>query len=102
MNVNEKTEKHLTTIKTILVILLIITVLAVSKISGKVSIQILLSVFIFLLVLPLVSALEKGKFPSWLATVIAVLVIIAAVLFFVWFVFFSVDMLMNTCFYLSF
>ena len=95
MNVNEKTEKHLSTIKTILVILLIITVLAVSKISGKVSIQILLSVFIFLLVLPLVSALEKGKFPSWLATVIAVLVIIAAVLFFVWFVFFSVDMLMQ-------
>ena len=95
MNVNEKTEKHLSTIKTILVILLIITVLAVSKISGKVSIQILLSVFIFLLVLPLVSALEKGNFPSWLATVIAVLVIIAAVLFFVWFVFFSVDMLMQ-------
>ena len=95
MNVNEKTEKHLSTIKTILVILLIIAVLAVSKISGKVSIQILLSVFIFLLVLPLVSALEKGKFPSWLATVIAVLVIIAAVLFFVWFVFFSVDMLMQ-------
>ena len=95
MNVNEKTEKHLTTIKTILVILLIIAVLAVSKISGKVSIQILLSLFIFLLVLPLVSALEKAKFPSWLATVIAVLVIIAAVLFFVWFVFFSVDMLMQ-------
>ena len=95
MNVNEKTEKHLTTIKTILVILLIIAVLAVSKISGKVSIQILLSLFIFLLVLPLVSALEKAKFPSWLATVIAVLVIVAAVIFFVWFVFFSVDMLMQ-------
>ena len=95
MNVNEKTEKHLSTIKTILVILLIIAVLAVSKISGKVSIQILLSLFIFLLVLPLVSALEKAKFPSWLATVIAVLVIVAAVLFFVWFVFFSVDMLMT-------
>ena len=95
MNVNEKTEKHLTTIKTILVILLIIAVLAVSKISGKVSIQILLSLFIFLLVLPLVSALEKARFPSWLATVIAVLVIVAAVIFFVWFVFFSVDMLMT-------
>ncbi|MBR4121165.1 MAG: hypothetical protein IKT95_05365, partial [Spirochaetales bacterium] len=34
---NEKTEKHLSTIKTILVILLIIAVLAVSKISGKVT-----------------------------------------------------------------
>ena len=95
MNVNEKTEKHISTIKTIMVVLLIITVLAISKVSGKVSIQILLSVFIFLLVLPLVSALEKAKFPSWLATVIAVLVIIVTVLFFVWFVFFTVDMLIQ-------
>ena len=95
MNVNEKTAKHIATIKTILVILLIIAVLAVSKISGKVSIQILLSVFIFLLVLPLASALEKAKFPNWLATVITVLVIIITVLFFVWFVFFTVDMLMQ-------
>ena len=92
---NEKTEKHISTIKTILVILLIITVLAISKVSGKVSIQIMLSFFVFLLVLPLVLALEKARFPKWLATVIAVLVIIAAVLFFVWFVFFSVDMLMT-------
>ena len=95
MNVNEKTAKHIATIKTILVILLIIAVLAVSKISGKVSIQILLSVFIFLLVLPLASALEKAKFPNWLATVITVLVIIITVLFFVWFVFFTVDMLIQ-------
>ena len=92
---NEKTEKHISTIKTILVILLIITVLAISKVSGKVSIQIMLSFFVFLLVLPLVLALEKARFPKWLATVIAVLVIVATVLFFVWFVFFSVDMLMT-------
>ena len=92
---NEKTEKQISTIKTILVILLIVTVLAVSKISGKVSIQIMLSFFIFLLVLPLVSALEKAKMPQWLATAITVLVIIVVVLFFVWFVFFSVDMLIQ-------
>ena len=92
---NEKTEKQISTIKTILVILLIVTVLAISKISGKVSIQIMLSFFIFLLVLPLVSALEKAKMPQWLATAITVLVIILVVLFFVWFVFFSVDMLIQ-------
>ena len=95
MNVNEKTEKHISTIKTILVILLIITLLAISKISGKVSTQIMLSFFVFLLVLPLVSALEKAKVPQWLATLITVLVIIVVVLFFVWFVFFSVDMLIQ-------
>ena len=92
---NEKTEKHIKTIKTVLVILLIITVLAISKISGKVSIQIMLSFFVFLLVLPLVSVLEKAKIPQWLATVITVLVIIVVVLFFVWFVFFSVDLLIQ-------
>ena len=92
---NEKNEKQISTIKTILVILLIVTVLAISKISGKVSIQIMLSFFIFLLVLPLVSALEKAKMPQWLATAITVLVIILVVLFFVWFVFFSVDMLIQ-------
>ncbi len=92
---NEKTEKNISTLKTVMTILLIITVLAISKISGAVSIRILLSFFIFLLVLPLVSALEKAKFPNWLATVIAVLVIAAVVLFFVWFVFFSVDMLIQ-------
>lgn len=92
---NEKTEKNISTLKTVMTILLIITVLAISKISGAVSIRILLSVFIFLLVLPLVSALEKAKFPNWLSTVIAVLVIVAVVLFFVWFVFFSVDMLIQ-------
>ena len=57
---NEKTEKNISTLKTVMIILLIITVLAVSKISGAVSIRILLAFFIFLLVLPLVSALENA------------------------------------------
>ena len=91
----EKTEKNIRTIKVILIVLLVFTSLAVCKISGAVTIRILMSFFIFLLVLPLVTALEKAKFPSWLATIIAVLVIIVVVLFFVWFVFFSVDMLIQ-------
>ncbi|MBR6347436.1 MAG: AI-2E family transporter [Spirochaetales bacterium] len=92
---SEKTEKNIKTIKTIMAVLLLIAVLAICKLSGNVSIRILLSFFIFLLVLPLVTALEKAKFPSFLATVIAVLVIVIVVLFFVWFVFFSVDMLIQ-------
>lgn len=91
----EKTEKNIRTIKIILTVLLVFTSLAICKISGAVTIRILMSFFIFLLVLPLVTALEKAKFPSWLATILAVLVIIVVVLFFVWFVFFSVDMLIQ-------
>lgn len=92
---NEKTEKNIRTIRSIMVALIILVSLAICKISGAVSIRILMSFFIFLLVLPLVTALEKAKFPSLLATIIAVLVIIIVVLFFVWFVFFSVDMLIQ-------
>ncbi|MFC2821658.1 MAG: AI-2E family transporter [Sphaerochaeta sp.] len=91
----EKTEKNITTISTVLAVMLLIVILAVSKISGTVSIRILLALFIFLLELPLVSALEKAKFPSWLATLIAILVLVVVVVFFVWFVFFSVDLLIK-------
>ncbi len=94
-SMNEKTEKNIRAIKVLLIVMLVITMLAISKLAATVTIRIMLSFFIFLLVLPLVSALEKAKFPSWLATVIAVLVIICVVLFFVWFVFFSVDMLIQ-------
>ena len=92
----EKTEKNIKTIKTMLFVLMIIAILAVCKITGPVTIRVLLSFFIYLLVLPLVHTLEeKAKFPSWLATLLAVLVIVLVVVFFVWFVFFSVDMLME-------
>ncbi len=92
---NEKTEKNLRTIKIVLILLLILSILAVSKAASTVTIRIMLSMFIFLLVLPLVSALEGAKFPSWLATVIAVLVIVVVVFFFVWFMSFTVDMLIQ-------
>lgn len=91
----DRTEKNIKTIKTILVAFMILAVLAISKVSGEVSTQILLSVFIFLMVLPLVNILEKAKFPQWLATVIAILVIAIVILFFVWFVFFTVDLLIK-------
>ena len=92
---NDKPDKSIKTIKTVLVIMLILGILVLSKAAYNVSIRILLSFFVFLLVLPIVSTLEKAKFPHWLATVIAVLVIVVIVLLFIWFVFFSVDMLMD-------
>ncbi|MBR4426241.1 MAG: AI-2E family transporter, partial [Spirochaetales bacterium] len=92
---SEKPDKSIKTIKMVLIMLLLIAVLAVSKAAMNVSIRILLSFFVFLLVLPLATTLEKAKFPHWLATVIAILVIVIVVVFFVWFVFFSVEMLME-------
>ena len=92
---SDKSDKSLKTIKTVLVVLLILSLLVLSKAAQTVSIRILLSFFVFLLVLPIVSALEKAKFPHWFATVIAVLVIVVVVVMFIWFVFFSVEMLME-------
>lgn len=92
---SEKPDKSIKTIKMVLIMMLLLAVLVVSKAAVNVSIRILLSFFVFLLVLPLANTLEKAKFPHWLATVIAVLVIVIIVVFFVWFVFFSVEMLME-------
>lgn len=91
----EKKEKNLKHIRTLLSVLLVIAVMAVCKLTGDVSITLLLSIFIFIMVLPLVNALEKLKLPSWLATILAVLVIVILIFVFVWFVFYTVDVLVR-------
>ena len=90
-----KKDTNLKHIRTLLSLLLVIAVMAVCKITGEVSITLLLSIFIFILVLPFVNALEKAKLPSWLATIMAVLLIIVLMLAFVWFVFYTVDVLVR-------
>ncbi len=94
-NTQDKKEKYLKHIKMLLSVLLVIAVMAICKVSGEVSITLLLSLFIFILVLPLVNSLEKLKVPSWLATIIAVLLIIILMFAFVWFVFYTVDVLVR-------
>ncbi len=94
-NTQDKKEKYLKHIKTMLSLLLIIVFMAVCKLMGDVSITFLLSIFIFIMVLPLVNALEKVKIPGWLATIIAVLIIVIFMLAFVWFVFYTVDVLIR-------
>lgn len=94
-NTQDKKEKNLKHIKTMLSLLLIIVFMAVCKLMGDVSITFLLSIFIFIMVLPLVNTLEKVKIPGWLATIIAVLIIVIFMLAFVWFVFYTVDVLIR-------
>ena len=91
----KKMAKNLKHIRTLLSVLLVIAVMAVCKITGEVSITLLLSIFIFILVLPFVNALEKVKVPSWLATIMAVLLIVILIILFVWFVFYTVDVLVR-------
>jgi len=97
-NLNENSDKKdrlLKQIKTLLSAILVILVMAVCKITGDVSITIVLALFLFILMLPIVNSLEKAKFPSWLATLIAIMVIVVLMLVVVWFLFYTVDILVR-------
>jgi len=97
-NVNgtsDKKERLLKQIKTLLSALLVIAVMAICKVTGDVSITIVLALFLFILMLPIVNSLEKAKFPSWLATLIAILMIVVLMFVVVWFLFYTVDILVR-------
>lgn len=90
-----KNEQLLKQAKTLLSAILVVIIMAVCKITGDVSITIVLALFLFILMLPIVNSLEKAKFPSWLATLIAILVIVVLMVVVVWFLFYTVDILVR-------
>lgn len=91
----DRKERLLKQIKVILGSILVVVVMAICKVTGDVSITIVLSLFLFILMLPIVNSLEKAKFPSWLATLIAVLLVVVLMLAVVWFLFYTVDVLVR-------
>ncbi len=91
----DRKERLLKQIKTLLSAILVVVVMAICKVTGDVSITIVLSLFLFILMLPIVNSLEKAKFPSWLATLIAVLLVVVLMLAVVWFLFYTVDVLVR-------
>ncbi len=64
----DRKERLLKQIKTLLSAILVVIVMAICKVTGDVSITIVLSLFLFILMLPIVNSLEKAKFPSRLPT----------------------------------
>lgn len=82
-------------IKTILLIFLTIAILATFKLTAAVSIRFILSIFIVFLVLPFTNTLEKHKFPSAVASFLAILLIIVVVFALSWFIFYIVDLLIK-------
>lgn len=92
---SDRKERLLKQIKTLLSTILVVIVMAICKVTGDVSITIVLSLFLFILMLPIVNSLEKAKFPSWLATLIAVLIVVVLMLAVVMFLFYTVDVLVR-------
>ena len=88
-------EKYLKQIRNILYFLLTVTLMGICKITSSVSINLIMSMFIFLIMLPVVSALERHKVPGGLATLISALIAVMVVSAAVGFIFYTVNQLIN-------
>lgn len=88
-------EKYLKQIRNILYFLLTVTLMGICKITSSVSINLIMSMFIFLIMLPVVSALERHKVPGGLATLISALIAVLVVSAAVGFIFYTVNQLIN-------
>lgn len=77
-------EEYQVQIRNILFVILVIATMAVLKATSGFSITLVLSVLVFLLILPLVTVLEKAHVPSALATFVAILVIVVFLIGAVW------------------
>ena len=86
-------EKYLRQIRNILFFMLAVTLMGICKITSSVSINLIMSMFIFLIMLPVVSALERHKVPGGFATLIAALIAVAVVLGAVAFILYTVNQL---------
>lgn len=88
-------EKYLRQIRNILYFILAVTLMGICKIASSVSINLIMSMFVFLIMLPVVSALERHKVPGGLATLISALIAVMVVSAAVGFIFYTVNQLIN-------
>lgn len=88
-------DKYLKQIRNGLYVILAIGILTICKVTSSVSINLILSVFIFLMMLPFVTALEKIHVKGFIATMIAILLITVIVTGVVWFILYTVNQLIG-------
>ncbi len=89
-------KKYLKQIRNLLIVLSVFFVVAALKLTGSVSVKIVLSIFLFFMVFPIATTLEKAGLPSFLATLISALMILVVLALGLWFVFYTVDILVKT------
>ena len=88
-------DKYLKQIRNGLYVILAIGIMTICKVTSSVSINLILSVFIFLMMLPFVTALERIHVKGFIATLIAILLIIVIVTGVVWFILYTVNQLIG-------
>lgn len=87
----DKTSKK---IANALVFIATIMLLGVCKITSSVSINVVLSVFVFILLWPFAAGLERHKVPKSLVSLICIILIITIIMGFGWFLTFTVNSLL--------
>jgi AI-2 transport protein TqsA len=91
----EKIKKPRDSAKTSLIIIAIILVAATLKIASTVTLPLGISLFLFLLLNPLLNRLEKLKVPRWIGVVLSMLILLVVFMFASWFSFFTIDRLVQ-------
>ena len=89
------TEKYLVHIRNVLVTLLVIVFLAVLKVTGSVSINLVLALLIFFFIIPLVSFLERKHVPQTLVSFIAIMMVIVVFATASWFIAYVAELLVT-------
>jgi AI-2 transport protein TqsA len=91
----EKVKRPKDSSKTALITIAIILVAATLKIASTVTLPLGISLFLFLLLNPLLNRLEKLKVPRWIGVVISMLILLIVFVFASWFSFFTIDRLVQ-------
>lgn len=89
-------DKYLKQIRNVVTVISVILICAVLKVTASVSINVLLAVFLFFLVYPLLHGLDKIKCPSWISLILTILLIIFVILLAFEFFIFTIDLLIRT------
>lgn len=92
MNTKNKTQEQ---IRNILAVIMVIMIAAVCKVTSSFSVNLILSLFIFMLFIPLCTAMEKVKIPSTIATVISIILMILFIFGIVSFAVYAVDVIIK-------
>lgn len=89
-------KKYLKQIRNLLIVLAVFVVAAALKLTGTVSVKIVLAVFLFFMIFPVATALEKAGIPAFFATLFAALLILVVLAAALWFIFYTVNILVKT------
>lgn len=89
-------DKYSKQIRNILLIIAVILIFAAFKVTSSVSINLVLSLFIFIIFLPICIGMEKAKVPPVVATIVSILLMAIVITVFGFFAIYSIDILIKT------